>query len=85
MHKVTGYMLSYCPWCKRTKKFFQEQEIEFEFIDFDLQDEEGQKRIEEEMMKNSRGGISFPYVVIDEIVVVGYNPARYKQVLALTV
>lgn len=85
MHKVTGYTLSYCPWCNKTKKFFQDLGIECQLIDYDLQDEEGQKRIEEEMMKNSRGGISFPYVVLDDIVVVGYNPARYKQLLALSV
>ena len=83
MHKVTGYTLSYCPWCKKTKNFFHEHGIQFEYIDYDLQDEGEQRRIEEEMTKHSRGGISFPYVVIDGTVVVGYNLERYKELLGI--
>ena len=81
MHKVTGYTLSYCPWCKKAKKFFKERGIEFEFIDYDLVDEAEQDRIEDEMKKNSKGGISFPYVVIDGTVVHGWNPGRYEELL----
>ena len=83
MHKVRGYTLSYCPWCKKTKKFFQEHRIQFDFVDYDLQTEEEQDRIEEEMRKYSKGGISFPYVVIDGTVVVGWNPERYKELLKI--
>ena len=81
MHKVKGYTLSYCQWCKKTKKFFQEHGIEVEFVDYDLQDEAEQDRIEAEMRKNSKGGISFPYVVIDGTVVIGWNPQRYEELL----
>jgi glutaredoxin len=80
-HKVTGYTLSYCPWCKKTKKFFQERGIQVDFVDYDLQDEKEQSRIEEEMRRYSKGGISFPYVVIDGTVVIGWNPARYEELL----
>jgi hypothetical protein len=35
-------------------------------------------------MKSHTGGdVSFPYVVIGEAVVVGWNPDRYKQLLGL--
>jgi glutaredoxin len=80
-HKVTGYTLSYCPWCKKTKKFFQDHGIQFEYVDYDLQDEQEQSRIEEEMRKYSKGGIAFPYVVIDGTVVIGWNPGRYEELL----
>jgi glutaredoxin len=83
LHKVIGYTLSYCPWCKKTKKFFQERGIEFEFVDYDLLDEKEQSRIEEEMLKHTKGGISFPYVVIDGTVVIGWNPGRYEELLKL--
>jgi glutaredoxin len=83
MAKVSGYTLSYCPWCKKTKKFFADHNIKFDYVDYDLQDEERQKEIEEEMQKNAPGGVAFPYVVIDGTVVVGYNPERYKQLLGI--
>ena len=36
MKKVSMYTLSTCPWCRKTKKFFKDKNIQFEFIDYDL-------------------------------------------------
>ena len=51
MKKVSMYTLSTCPWCKKTKKFFTEREIKFDYIDYDLADEAAQKRIIADMEK----------------------------------
>ena len=45
MAKVTMYTLSTCPWCRKTKKFFTEHNIPFEFTDYDLADEATQDKI----------------------------------------
>jgi|AGTN01.2.fsa_nt_gi Glutaredoxin and related proteins len=78
--KVSMYTLSTCPWCRKTKKFFSDRKIPFDFVDYDLAGEEMQDKIASEMMKHT-GHISFPFVRIDDVVVIGYNPERYEQLL----
>jgi glutaredoxin len=80
MNKVLMYTLSTCPWCRKTKQFFRDKGIPFDFIDYDLASEDVQTRIAAEMMKNS-GHIAFPFVKVGDTVVVGYNPERYEQLL----
>ena len=81
MKKVSMYTLSTCPWCKKTKKFFTEREIKFDYIDYDLADEAAQKRIIADMGKH--GATGFPFVMIDNETVEGYNPGRYEKLLGL--
>ena len=61
MTKVVMYTLSYCPWCKKTKKFFSEHNIPYKFIDYDLASDEEQDRIAKEI-KMSSGTVTFPFV-----------------------
>ncbi len=80
--KVFMYTLSTCPWCRRTKKWFTEHNIPFEYVDYDLQNPERQAEIEQDMMKRG-GNMAFPWVVIDDEVVVGWNPAKYAELMGL--
>ncbi len=79
--KVFMYTLSTCPWCRRTKKFFSDRNIPFEYIDYDLAEEKEQEKILEEM--STYGGSAFPFVKIDGKVVIGYNPEKYSELLGL--
>ncbi len=81
MKKVSMYTLSTCPWCRKTKKFFADQEIPFTYIDYDLADEATQRRISDEL--DAAGATGFPYVKIDDEVIVGYQPARYSEALGI--
>jgi glutaredoxin len=81
MKKVSMYTLSTCPWCRKTKAFFTSHGVAYDFIDYDLADEATQKRIMAELDANQATG--FPFVRIGDEVVVGYNPARYQQLLGL--
>ncbi len=45
-----------CPWCKKTKKYFNDHNIPFKFIDYDLANIDEQKRILNEMRKNGANG-----------------------------
>ena len=81
MKKVSMYALSTCPWCKKTKKFFTENNIQFDFIDYDLADAAAQKRIIADMERY--GATGFPFVMIEDDTIEGYNPDRYKQLLGL--
>ena len=77
MKKVSMYTLSTCPWCKKTKKFFAEQNVPFDYIDYDLADEATQQRIISDMERHRASG--FPFVMIDNDTVEGYNPDRYAK------
>ncbi len=80
MKKVTMYTLSTCPWCRKTKKFFQDKKIPFEYVDYDLADEKEQDRISKDMMKYT-GHIAFPFVRIGDEVIIGYNPEKYEELI----
>lgn len=82
MEKVSMYTLSTCPWCRKTKKFFREKNIEFDYVDYDLAGEEEQDKIMEEMARHGGSG-AFPFVKIGDKVVVGYNPGKYSELLGL--
>lgn len=80
MKKVTLYTLSTCPWCLKTKTYFIQHNIPFEYTDYDLADEATKERIMKEL--ESIGAKGFPFVKIDDVWVEGYQPNRYKELLA---
>ena len=79
---VKVYALSTCPYCKMTKQYLTENNVEYDATDVDLlTGDERQTTIDE--VKRLSGGTSFPVVQIDGEVVVGYNKARLKELLHL--
>ncbi len=80
MKKVSMYTLSTCPWCRKTKKFFTEHNIPFDFIDYDLADEATQQKIMREL--DAAGATGFPFVRVGDETIVGYQPDRYTRALA---
>lgn len=80
MEKIFMYTLSTCPFCRKTKKYFRDRNIQFDFVDYDLADEKVQEKIAGEMLKYT-DHIAFPFVKIGETVVMGYNPERYELLL----
>ena len=81
MSKITMYTLSTCPWCRKSKSFFTDHKIPFTFIDYDLADEATQSRISSEV--DAAGATGFPFVRINDEVIVGYQPERYAKALGI--
>jgi glutaredoxin len=81
MKKVVLYTLSTCPWCRKSKSFFTEHKVSFTFIDYDLADEATQSRISAEV--DAAGATGFPFVKINDEVIVGYQPERYAKALGI--
>ena len=82
------YALSTCPYCRMTKKFLDEHEVAYELTEVDLLDGEVKdaatpKGAAAEEVKRLSGGTSFPVLVVDDEVVVGFNKGRMTQVLGL--
>lgn len=74
------YTLSTCPWCRKTKQFFKDRNIPFEYVDYDLAEEKEQERILEEM-SGYGGNTAFPFVMIDDKVIIGYDPEKYSKLI----
>jgi glutaredoxin len=82
-HKVLMYALSTCAWCKLTKQFLKDNEIEYEYVDVDHCNEEDLKNIKNDIL--SRGGsLSYPALIIDEkILITGFRKDKISEVLGL--
>jgi glutaredoxin-like protein NrdH len=82
-HRTAFYGISTCVWCKRTRKFLEDQKVEFEFTYVDLV--QGSER--EAVLKEVRRwnpATSFPTIVVDDSKsVIGYRPEEIKEVLGL--
>ena len=82
-HRVLVYSISTCGWCKKTKAFLRNSDVEYEYIDVDLCSVEERAQIREDILK--RGGrLSFPTLIIDdETLITGSNERRIREALDL--
>ncbi len=81
--KVKLYAISTCGWCKKTKKFLEENNIVYEFEDVDLLEGAEKERAREEVAQHNPRK-SYPTIVIDDqVVVVGFDVDRLKEALGL--
>ena len=82
MRKIRLYTLSTCSHCNRTKRFFQENGIDVEFVDVDLLSGAEREKIMDEVRKLNPD-CSFPTICIGDDVIVGFNEAKLKKALDL--
>ncbi len=82
-HKVVLYALSTCAWCKMTKQFLKDNDIEYEYVDVDLCEEEDKQRIREHIQ--SKGGpLSYPTIIIDDnMLITGFRTDKIREALGL--
>ncbi len=83
MKKIFMYTLSTCPWCRKTKQFFKDRNIPFEYVDYDLVSEAEQEKIQKAIVQSGTQTLAFPWVKIENDIVVGWNPERYTELLGL--
>ena len=82
-HKVLIYALSTCAWCKMTKQFFRDQNVEFEYVDVDLTDDGDKENIKEEILKRG-GSLSYPTIIIDDkVLITGFRKDKIKETLGI--
>lgn len=81
-HTVKLYALSTCPFCKKVKALLKKHDIAYDYVDVDLQSREERKKLRQEVMQyNPRS--SYPTLVVDNEVVIGYREDRIKEVLGV--
>lgn len=72
--KVVLYATSWCGYCAKARKFFEDNNIAY--VEYDVEkSEQGQREYQ------SLGGGGVPIVVIGKAVVKGYNPSKMDELL----
>ena len=76
--EVYVYTLSTCPWCRKTKQWFTDSKIDFEYVDVDTLPADEQDEVADKAFKLS-GGRRFAVVVINGEVIVGHSPDKFLE------
>jgi len=80
-HKVMMYALSTCVWCKMTKQFLKDNDIEYEYVNVDLCAEEDKEKIRRDIQSKG-GSLSYPTTIIDdEKLIMGFRKDLLKEAL----
>ena len=77
------YALSTCAWCRMTKQFLKDNDIEYEYIDVDLCEEEDKQKIRDHIQ--SKGGpLSYPTIIVDDnVLITGFRTDKLREALQL--
>ncbi|MBS3947672.1 MAG: glutaredoxin family protein [Dethiobacter sp.] len=80
--KAFLYALSTCFHCQRTKKWLDEHQVDYEYVDVDLAAVEEKKKLVQEV-KEMTGSTQFPVIIAGDQHLVGFNEERFKKLLGL--
>jgi glutaredoxin-like protein NrdH len=82
-HRVLLYALSTCAWCKKTKKFLDENDVEYEYVDVDLANDEDHEKIRQDII-NRGSEPTYPTIIVDNKKVInGFRIDLLKEALEL--
>jgi glutaredoxin len=80
-HKVMVYALSTCVWCKMTKQFLKDNDIEHEYVDVDLCTEGEKEKIRRDIQSKG-GSLNYPITIIDDKkLIMGFRKDLLKEAL----
>ncbi len=78
MHRVKIFTTPTCGYCRHTKQFFKEHNVQYTeadvAVDLDARNE----------MLTKSGQMGVPVILVDDNVVVGYDPERLSELLNLS-
>ncbi|MBM3146506.1 MAG: glutaredoxin family protein [Actinobacteria bacterium] len=74
------YTLSTCPWCRKTKKFFDERGLVYHFLDIDTLGRKDRQAARDKIVELV-GSLQYPVAVINGAAVQGYNPDTFADLL----
>lgn len=82
-HKVFLYALSTCVWCKMTKQYLTDNNIEYEYVDVDLCSEEDKQKIRA-TIQDKGGMLSYPTTIVDDKgLITGFRKDKLKEALEI--
>ena len=80
--KVFVWALSTCMWCKKAKKFLEDNSVDFTYEFVDLLDGDERDKALSEIEKHNPA-TSFPTILIDGKCLVGFDEKKLKEALGL--
>ncbi len=76
---ITILTLSTCMWCKKCKAWLNDRDVQYKYVDVDQINFEEKSKIMDYLRENYQSRISYPFMICDDEVVVGYNPDKYEE------
>ena len=82
-HKVFMYALSTCAWCRMTKQYLKDNDVEFEYVDVDKCSEKDLEKIKEDILSKG-GSLSYPVIIVnDKTLINGFRKDKIKEVIGV--
>jgi glutaredoxin len=82
-NKVFIYALSTCAWCKMTKQYLKDNEVQFEYVDVDKCSDEDLEKIREDILSKG-GSLSYPVIIVnDKTLINGFRKDKIKETLGV--
>ena len=82
-HKVVIYALSNCVWCKMTKQYLKDNNIEYEYLDVDTCSPQEKEQARQKIL-NKGGNLSYPTTIVDDKeLITGFRKDQLKEALEL--
>ena len=78
---VTIFTLSTCMWCKKCKRFLEEKNVKYKYIDVDQIPYSDKAQILDHLRTKYDERVSYPFLVCDAGHVVGYDPNKYMELM----
>jgi len=78
---ITILTLSTCMWCKKCKAWLKDHDVQYKYVDLDQIDFKEKSKIIDYLRDKYQSRISYPYMICDSEVVVGYNPGKYEELM----
>lgn len=75
------FTLSTCMWCKKCKRYLNDREIQYKYVDVDKIQPSHKARILEFLREKFKKRISYPFLICDGKAIVGYDPNKYDEML----
>ena len=80
--EITIFTLSTCMWCKKCKKWLNDNGIKYRYVDVDKIQFSQKAEIMDYLKENYQSRISYPFMICDKKdVVVGYDPNKYEELM----
>ncbi len=75
------FTLSTCMWCKKCKRWLNEQNVKYRYVDLDKISYSQKSAILDLLRKNYQERISYPFMIGNGDYVVGYDLNKFQQLL----
>ena len=79
--EIQIFTLSTCMWCKKCKRYLDDKNVKYKYIEMDKSQYSQKARILEFLKENYKERISYPFVICDGKAIVGYDPNKYDEII----